>query len=304
MPEIIPLEPDPGNTGEGIYSKNPPTSTLAFFENIISRSVNMNSNLLKKVRSEKPLVHHITNWVTIYDCAQIVKSFGASPVMAHAPQEAADMTNIGSALVLNIGTLTEEVVASMIISGKAANKKGIPVVLDVCGAGATPYRDNTCKRILSEIHVDIIKGNGSEISRIAGLGITTKGVDSSIDSNTKDVIDAARQVALARKSTVVVTGKVDIIIGSAGSYKVSNGTEMMTSVVGTGCMAASVIGTFAAIEKDHALAAATALSCYEVAAEFASVSAKGPMDFKNRLFDAVWTLEPEDVERYQMVEKI
>jgi hydroxyethylthiazole kinase len=264
----------------------------------------MNSTLLKKVRSEKPLVHHITNWVTIYDCAQIVKSFGASPVMAHAPQEAAEMTSISSALVLNIGTLTEDIVASMIISGKAANRKGIPVILDVCGAGATSYRDQTCEKILTEIHADIIKGNGSEIARIAGLGVTTRGVDSSIDSSSNDVIDAARLVASTHHSTAVVTGKVDIIIGPSGSFKVSNGTEMMTSVVGTGCMAASVIGIFAAIEKNHALSAAAALSCYEIAAEIATVKAQGPLDFKNRLFDAVWALTAEDVERYQKVEKI
>jgi hydroxyethylthiazole kinase len=101
-----------------------------------------------------------------------------------------------------------------------------------------------------------------------------------------------------------VTGKVDIIIGSTSAFKVSNGAEIMTSVVGTGCMAASVIGTFAAIEKDYALAAATALSCYEIAAEIAAVNAKGPIDFKNRLFDAVWSLTAEDAERYQRVEKI
>ena len=97
--------------------------------------------LLKQVREQKPLVHHITNWVTIYDCANIVKVFGASPVMAHAKQEVADMVGIASALVLNIGTLTDPVIESMIIAGKAANSKGIPVILDVCGAGATGYRD-------------------------------------------------------------------------------------------------------------------------------------------------------------------
>ena len=92
----------------------------------------------EEVREKKPLVHHLTNWVTIYDCAQVVKSFGASPVMAHAPEEVADMAGMASALVLNIGTLTAEFIESMKIAASAANRKGIPVVLDVCGAGATP----------------------------------------------------------------------------------------------------------------------------------------------------------------------
>ncbi|MFH1351952.1 MAG: hydroxyethylthiazole kinase, partial [bacterium] len=106
--------------------------------------------LLEKVRKEKPLVHHLTNWVTIYDCANIVKVFGASPVMAHAKEEVADMASMASALVLNIGTLTGEFIEAMKIAAKAANKKGIPVVLDVCGAGATKFRDEKSLEILNE----------------------------------------------------------------------------------------------------------------------------------------------------------
>ncbi|MBU1181643.1 MAG: hydroxyethylthiazole kinase, partial [Proteobacteria bacterium] len=113
--------------------------------------------LLEKVRKEKPLVHHITNWVTIYDCANIVKSFGASPVMAHAKEEAADMASLASALVLNIGTLTSELIESMKLAAGAANKKGIPVVLDVCGAGATRFRDEKVYEILESVKVNIIK---------------------------------------------------------------------------------------------------------------------------------------------------
>ena len=137
------------------------------------------SECLERVRREKPLVHHLTNWVTIYDCANIVKVFGGSPVMAHAREEVADMAGIADALVLNIGTLTSDLVEAMIIAGKSANHKGIPVVLDVCGAGATPYRDQKCFEILDGVAVSVIKGNSSEIARIAGESVTTKGVDAS-----------------------------------------------------------------------------------------------------------------------------
>ena len=114
------------------------------------------ASFLKEVREKKPLVHHITNWVTIYDCAQVVKSFGASPVMAHAPEEVADMADMASALVLNIGTLTGELVAGMKLAARAANGKGIPVVLDVCGAGATPLRDRKCFELIDETKIGVI----------------------------------------------------------------------------------------------------------------------------------------------------
>ncbi|MBU1006034.1 MAG: hydroxyethylthiazole kinase, partial [Candidatus Omnitrophica bacterium] len=135
--------------------------------------------ILEKVREEKPLVHHLTNWVTIYDCANIVKVFGGAPVMAHAPEEAADMAELSSALVLNIGTLTSDFIESMKIAAKAANKKGIPVTLDICGAGATKFRDEKCFELLKDAKIDIIKGNASEVARIAGEDVRTKGVDSS-----------------------------------------------------------------------------------------------------------------------------
>ena len=133
--------------------------------------------LLEKVRTQKPVVHHLTNWVTIYDCANIVKVFGASPVMAHAPEEVADMAKIASALVLNIGTLTVDFIESMKIAANSANEKGIPVIMDVCGAGATPLRDEKCFEVLEQVKINIIKGNSSEIARIAGENVRTKGVD-------------------------------------------------------------------------------------------------------------------------------
>src|ERR1022692_260840 len=123
-------------------------------------------SLLERVRQQKPVVHHLTNWVTIYDCAQVVKTLGASPVMAHAREEAAEMAQIASALVLNIGTLTVDFVEAMKLAAQSANQKGIPVVLDVCGAGATDLRDRKCLELLDEVRIDVIKGNASEVARI------------------------------------------------------------------------------------------------------------------------------------------
>lgn len=255
---------------------------------------------LKAVREKKPLVHHLTNWVTIYDCAQVVKSFGASPVMAHAPEEVTEMAGLASALVLNIGTLTAEFIESMKIAARAANARGIPVVLDVCGAGATSFRDHKSFELLKAARIDIIKGNASEIARIAGRDVRTRGVDAA--SVREDLGDIAQLLAKERECAVVITGKEDIVADPRSMYIVKNGEEMMAHVVGTGCMAASVIGTFAgASPHDVTAAAAAGLSCYEIAAELAVKKSTGPASFKERLLDCVFHLTKEDVDSMQKV---
>jgi hydroxyethylthiazole kinase len=255
--------------------------------------------LLEKVRALKPVVHHLTNWVTIYDCANIVKVLGASPVMAHAKEEAAQMASIASSLVLNIGTLTPELVEAMKLAAKSANKKGIPVILDVCGAGATRLRDQKSFELLDETKVSVIKGNASEIARISGEAVRTKGVDAGQVS--KDMAGLARDLAKRRKCIVVVTGKEDIVTDGKTVYVIKNGHPMMTHVVGTGCMASSVIGTFCAIEKDLAYACACGLVVFEVAAERAVRLSAGPGTFKERLFDCLFRLDEKAIRRMQNV---
>ena len=255
---------------------------------------------LELVRKNQPLVHHLTNWVTIYDCAQVVKSFGASPVMAHAAEESAEMASIASALVLNIGTLTVEFIESMKSAAQSANSRGIPVVLDVCGAGATKLRDKMSFRLLDETHVDIIKGNASEVARIAGADVQTRGVDSGIVGGRLETI--AVELALKRKCVVVITGKDDIVTDGMKCLVVGNGHEIMAHVVGTGCMAASVIGTFAgAAPGDPLDAAAAGLCCFEVASEIAARNSGGPGTFTNSLFDAIYTLDKNRIEKMKRI---
>lgn len=257
-------------------------------------------SLLEKIRMRKPLVHHLTNWVTIYDCANIVKALGASPVMAHAKEEVAEMARIASSLVLNIGTLTPEFVEAMKIAAKSANEKGIPVVLDVCGAGATQLRDKKCFELLEQTKISIIKGNASEIARVSGEAVKTKGVDAGEVS--KDMIKIAQNFARSRKCSVVVTGKEDIVTDGKSLYIIKNGHPMMTHVVGTGCMAASVIGAFSAVEKDLAYAAACALVSFELAAECAVKLSSGPGTFKERIFDCIFNLNKKIIDTMQKVE--
>jgi hydroxyethylthiazole kinase len=255
--------------------------------------------VLEDVRRKAPVIHHLTNWVTIYDCADIVKVFGASPVMAHAPEEVEEMVGIASALVLNIGTLTVELVESMKKAARRANAREIPVVLDVCGAGATRLRDEKCIELMAESRIDVVKGNASEIARVAGERVVTRGVDASEVG--KDLVEVARELARARRCTVVVTGKEDIVTDGETALRIRNGHELMSRVVGTGCMAASVIGTFVAVEPDRVKAATAGLVSYEVAAELAAREARGPGSFKVALFDAVAGLTSSTVDAMQQV---
>ena len=256
-------------------------------------------SLLEKIRDQKPVVHHLTNWVTIYDCANIVKALGGSPVMAHAPEEVSEMVGLASALVLNIGTLTPEFIASMKKAALSANRRSIPVVLDVCGAGATRLRNESCLSLLNGARIDVIKGNVSEIARVAGESVKTKGVDAS--EVVTDVRQLAGKLASERACTVVVTGPEDFICAGSRRLVVKNGHQMMSRIVGTGCMAASVIGAFAAVERDLVQAAVSGLVCYEIAAELAGRKAKGPASFKEQMFDFLFSLDEGTINKMQKV---
>ena len=251
--------------------------------------------ILTRVRQQKPLVHHITNWVTIYDCANITRMVGALPVMAHAKEESPDMAAIASSLVLNIGTLTPELVASMILAGKSANSRNIPVVLDAVGVGATRLRDEKAREILDVVRVSVIKGNSSEIARLAGENVATRGVESTEIG--VDRVNICIRLAKSRSATVVMTGEQDIVTDGAMVYIIRNGHPLMGKIVGTGCMAASVIGSFAGVESDYARAATAGLVCFEIAAELAAFDASGPGTFKTKLFDEVFNLDRIKVTR-------
>jgi len=255
--------------------------------------------LLEKVKKTNPLVHHITNWVTVSDCAQILKSLGASPVMAHAKEEAAEMVSLSSALVLNIGTITSDVLDAMMIASFKAREKGIPVILDACGAGATQFRDQSCFRLLDSGAIRIVKGNRTEIARLNGSTTATRGVDAGEIS--QDLVKIAKELSRKIHGTVVITGEEDIVADRNTVYMVKNGHPLMAQVVGTGCMAASVIGAFAVVHLDYAQAAVAALSCFEIAAEVAAQSSGGPVAFKHTLFDCLSVLDKKTIDTRQKI---
>ena len=187
----------------------------------------------------------------------------------------------------------------MKLAARGANRKGIPVVLDACGAGATALRDRKCLELLNEAGIDVIKGNASEVARLSGESVKTRGVDSTEVGG--DLARLAANLAARRNATVVITGEADIVTNATTTYLVKNGHPMMTHVVGTGCMAASVIGAFAAVERDLSLAAASALACYGIAAELAAKNSPGPAVVKDRLFDRLYQLDRETVDQRHRV---
>jgi hydroxyethylthiazole kinase len=262
------------------------------------------SQTVAKVREVSPLVHNITNTVVTNFTANGLLAMGASPVMAFAVEEVADMAKIAGALVLNIGTLTSTVVDAMIIAGKSANENGIPVILDPVGAGATPYRTETAKRILSNVKVSILRGNVSEIASVAGIQSETKGVDAGqVQGST---IELAIETANKFKTVVVITGKEDIVSDGKETYVVSNGHSILTKVTGTGCLLSSIIGAFSAVEKNCVKAAVAALTFYGVTAELAARETvdKGPGSFQIELLDKLFQVSESEVNQYGNFEKV
>ena len=250
---------------------------------------------LKAMREKKPLVHHITNWVTINDCAQVTRHWGALPVMAHAREEVAEMVGLASALVLNIGTLTIDLVDTMVVAAKAANKKGIPVVMDPVGAGATKLRTEQAMRLLNECRIDVLKGNAGEISTLAGVKAEVRGVEAI--SVGGDVAQTAKVLAGKLGNVVAITGATDYVSDGKTVLAVGNGHPIMGKVVGTGCMSTSTVGCFVAMGKDYMKLTAEGLGCFGLAGELAAAKCEGVGDFTKVFFNEITKMaeKPEGI---------
>lgn len=258
--------------------------------------------LLNRLKNKKPLIHNITNYVTVNDCANILLAIGASPIMADDLKESADITSIASALVINIGTLNERTIESMIASGKKANELNIPVVLDPVGAGASSFRNETTKRILEEIKISVLRGNMSEIKFIAGLESETKGVDASesdLKSDSDEGVRIAKSLAKRFNCTVAITGVFDIVSDGEKSVTIENGTKMLSNVTGTGCMTTALVGGYLGAcetKEDLFIAAISGIVsmgiCGEIAEERAGNIGLG--SFHMAIIDAVSNLD-EDI---------
>jgi hydroxyethylthiazole kinase len=211
-------------------------------------------NLFANVRAKSPLVHNITNYVTVNDCANIVLACGASPIMADDAAEVEDITSLCAGLNLNIGTLNSRTIPSMLLAGHTANRLGRPVVLDPVGAGASHLRTETALRLLREVKFTVIRGNISEIRTLAAGSGTTKGVDAdAADKVTDETLDKtvafAKAFAARTGAVVAVTGAIDIVADGERAFCIRNGHPMMSAVTGTGCQLSALTAAFCACKS-------------------------------------------------------
>ncbi|HKH76016.1 MAG TPA: hydroxyethylthiazole kinase [Rubrobacteraceae bacterium] len=242
------------------------------------------TDVLRGISENKPLVHHITNYVTVNLVANVTLCTGALPVMAHAREEVEEMENLASALCINIGTLDPNQIQAMLLAGKRANERGIPVVLDPVGAGATTFRTETAGRLLSELDVAAVCGNAGEIATLAGLAAEVRGVESLAGDAERAVAEAAHALG----ATVAATGEVDYVSDGQQTLAVSNGHPLMGRVVGSGCASTAVVGCFAAaVGGGDAETVAHALAYFGRAGEVAAEGAEGAGTFEPRFLDAL-----------------
>ena len=228
------------------------------------------------VRTQRPLVYSITNLVVMNINANVLLAMGASPVMAHAHEEVADMAAIAQALVLNIGTLEPYWIESMQLALQVASKRGIKTVLDPVGAGATSYRNNSISALLDVAMPSVIRGNASEIMSVAGSAAQTRGVDSGAE--VADSLQYARDLATRTGGVVCVSGPVDHVLDAQGRHaSLSNGHEWMTRITGVGCSATALVGAFCAVQPDAWRATLSAMAYLGVVGEVATqqVQAQG-----------------------------
>ena len=266
----------------------------------------MFKKMYENVRENCPLIHNITNYVTVNDCANIVIACGASPIMSDDKDEVAEITTICSGLNINIGTLNSRTIESMLIAGKRANELNHPVVLDPVGAGASGLRTQTAMQLLEEVKFTVIRGNISEIKTLASGSGTTKGVDADVadkvtEENLDEVIAFTKAFAKRTGAVIAITGAIDIVVDSTKAYCIRNGHSMMSSITGTGCQLSAMTAAFVTANPDHPLeAAAAAVSAMGYAGEVAHsrlTALDGNSTYRNYIIDAIYNMTPEMLEK-------
>ena len=262
----------------------------------------MLGDCLNNVRKNTPLIHNITNYVTVNDVANIILACGASPIMADEPDEIEDITSICAGLNINIGTLNKRTVDSMLLAGKKANESGHILLLDPVGAGASSLRTKTALNLLENLQFDVIRGNISEIKTLAmGIG-TTKGVDASAadsvtNENLNSSVEFIKNFAQRTGSIIAVTGEIDIVTDGNKSYIIRNGRAEMSNITGTGCQLSGITTAFAAANPDTKLEAVAAAVCaMGIAGEIGwshMQTGDGNATYRNRIIDAIYNMDSD-----------
>lgn len=260
---------------------------------------------LQGVRENAPLIHNITNYVTVNDCANALLACGGSPIMADDISEAAEITSLCGGLTINIGTLNQFTIAAMLAAGKKANKLGHPVVLDPVGAGASAFRTATAMQLLKEIRFTAIRGNISEIKTLASGSGSTKGVDANIaDAVTPDnlaqTVTFAKAFSKETSAIIMITGAIDIITDQHTAYCVYNGNPMMSKITGTGCMLSAITAAYVTANPNALLEACAAAVCVMGLCgdrAFARLTAvDGNATYRNYIIDEIFHLDAKTLE--------
>lgn len=261
---------------------------------------------MDNVRKNVPLVHNITNYVTVNDVANILLACGRSPIMSDEPEDVEDITSVCGGLNINIGTLHQSSIEGMLLAGKKANELGHPVLLDPVGAGASRLRTDTALRIMKEIKLTVIRGNISEIKTLAYGSGTTKGVDADVaDAVTEETLNDAIAFVknFARKTSciIAVTGAIDLVSDGEICYVIRNGRPEMGKITGTGCQLSGMMTAYVTANQEKPLeAAASAVCIMGLAGEIGwsrMQEGDGNATYRNRIIDAVYQMTGEDLER-------
>ena len=261
---------------------------------------------LENVRKNVPLVHNITNYVTVNDVANILLACGGSPIMSDEPEDVEDITSICGGLNINIGTLHKSSIEGMMRAGKRANELGHPVLLDPVGAGASKLRTETALNIMKEIRLTVIRGNISEIKTLVQGSGTTKGVDADVaDAVTEDTLDDAITFvkAFAKESgcIIAVTGAIDLVSDWDRCYVIRNGRPEMGKITGTGCQLSGMMTAYVTANPERPLEAAAAAVCIMgLAGEIGwsrMQDGDGNSTYRNRIIDAVYNMTGEELEK-------
>ena len=259
----------------------------------------------ENLRQKAPLIHNITNYVTVNDCANMVLACGASPIMADDLEEVEEITALCAGLNINIGTLNSRTIDSMLLAGRTANRLGHPVVLDPVGAGVSRLRTGTALRLLEEVQFAVIRGNISEIRTLASGAGTTKGVDADVaDRVTEENLDAAvrfaKEFASRTGAVIAITGAIDIVADRDTAYCIRNGDAMMSSITGTGCQLSALTAAFVTANPGHTLEAAAAAVCAMGLAGEVAHRRLTPLDgnatYRNYIIDAIYHMTPQQLE--------
>lgn len=266
----------------------------------------MLGNCLNEVRKNVPLVHNITNYVTVNDVANVLLACGGSPIMSDEPMDVEDITSICGGLNINIGTLNERSIQGMKLAGKKANELGHKVLLDPVGAGASKLRTNTATDLMKEVKFDVIRGNISEIKTLAKGQGTTKGVDADVaDAVTEETLDQAvafvKDFAKSSGSVIAITGAIDLVSDGKVCYVIRNGRPEMGKITGTGCQLSGMMTAFLVANADHLVEAAAAAVCtMGLAGEIAwerMQEGDGNATYRNRIIDAIYHMDGETLEK-------